>query len=165
MDLLRTAATIACFTLTYGASAAELPDAIAAQGETMVLQVHAVGAQIYECKQATGGQLLWQLREPIASLLRDGKTVGLHYAGPKWEIGESLIVGKVSASVPAPGDKDIPWLKLEVTEPDDGLLRDVSTVQRINTVGGVLQGACAQAGDLRPEPYAADYVFLRKKQY
>jgi len=116
MGQFRTAATIACLTLAYSASAAELPDAIAAKGETVVLQVHAVGAQIYECKAAeTGGQLTWQFREPIASLFRDGKTVGLHYAGPKWEIDDSLIAAKVSARAPAATDKDIPWLKLEVT--------------------------------------------------
>jgi hypothetical protein len=163
MDLLRTAATIACLTLSYAASAAELPDAIAVTGERVVLQVHAVGAQIYECRN-TGGQLKWEFREPIASLLRDGKTVGLHYAGPKWEIGDSLVHAKVSASAPSPSGKDIPWLKLDVTTtPDEGPLLDVTTVQRINTAGGVLEGACAKAGALQPEPYAADYVFLRKQ--
>ena len=165
MDVARRAATIVCVTLTYSASAAELLDAIAAQGETVELQLHAVGAQIYECKEATGGQLLWQFREPVASLLRDGKTVGVHYAGPKWEIGTSLIAAKVSTSVSAPSEKDIPWLKLEVTEADDGLLQDVTTVQRINTVGGVVvEGGCGKAGELRAEPYAADYIFLKKKQ-
>jgi hypothetical protein len=164
MGLFRTAATIACLTIAYSASAAELPDAIAAKGESVVLQVHAAGGQIYECKAAeTGGQLSWQFREPVASLFQDGKTVGLHYAGPKWEIGESLIAAKVSARAPAANDKDIPWLKLEVTtEADDGPLRGVTTVQRINTAGGVLEGACDKGGDLRAASYSADYVFLKK---
>ena len=165
MDLFRTAATIALLSLAYDASAAELPDAIAAKGETAVLQVHAAGAQIYECKEATGGQLLWQFREPIASLFREGKTVGLHYAGPSWEIDDSLIAGKVSASVPAPSGKDIPWLKLDVsTEADAGPLLDVTTVQRVNTAGGVMEGPCEKAGDLRAASYAADYVFFKKQK-
>ena len=166
MGLFRTAATIACLTLAYGASAAELPDAIAAKGETVVLQVHAVGAQIYECKAAeTGGQLSWQFREPIASLFREGETVGLHYAGPRWEIGDSLIAAEVRARAPGASDKDIPWLKLEVTtEAENGPLLDVSTVQRINTAGGVVEGTCEKAGDLRPVSYAADYVFLKKQK-
>jgi hypothetical protein len=130
---------------------AQLPEAIAAPGETVVATIHAEGAQIYECKAAeTGGQLIWQFREPIASLFRDGKTVGLHYAGPRWEIDDSLIAGKVSASAPAPSGKDIPWLKLDVhTDADAGPLMDVTTVQRINTAGGVLEGPCEKAGDLR----------------
>jgi hypothetical protein len=56
-----------------------VPDAIAAKGESVVLQVHAEDAQIYKCKAAeTGGPLSWQFREPIASLFREGVTVGLH---------------------------------------------------------------------------------------
>jgi len=35
-------------------------------------------------------------------------------------------------------------------------------VQRINTVGGKLEGACDKAGTYRNVPYSADYVFLRK---
>ena len=64
------------------ASAAEtLPDAIAASGETVVLSVHAEGAQVYECKAGTDGKLAWAFREPIATLFSDGKTIGRHYAG------------------------------------------------------------------------------------
>jgi hypothetical protein len=42
--------------------------------ETVVLSVHAVGAQVYGCV-AEGGKLAWQLREPIATLIQDGETV------------------------------------------------------------------------------------------
>ncbi len=165
MSLTRTTSAIAVLALAYGASAAELPEAIAAKGETVVLQVHAEGAQIYECKAQDGGQLSWQFREPIASLFHVGRTVGRHYAGPTWEIGYSVVVGKVSGRSPGTTGKDIPWLKLGVSQPvDEGRLIDVTTVQRINTVGGVLEGGCEKSGDLHSEPYAADYVFLRKQQ-
>ena len=166
MVLTRTTAAIAVLALVYGASAVELPETIAAKGETAVLQVHAEGAQIYECKAVqAGGQLSWQSREPIASLFHDGKTVGRHYVGPTWEIGHSVVVGKVSGHFPGTTGKDIPWLKLGVSQPvDEGRLIDVTTVQRINTVGGVLEGGCEKSGDLHSEPYAADYVFLRKQQ-
>ena len=130
-----------------------------------MLQVHASGAQIYECKADAGGRMTWQFREPIASLFHDGKTVGRHYAGPTWEIGDSVVVAKASGRSPGTSRKDIPWLKLVVTEPiDEGRLIDVTTVQRINTVGGVLEGGCEKSGDFHPEPYAADYVFLRTPQ-
>src|SRR4051812_2506796 len=97
VNLLRAIATIPWMIATYGASGAEVPDSIAAKGETVVLQVHAEGARIYECKAAqSGGDPSWQFREPVAALFGQGKTVGLHYAGPKWEIGDSLITAKVS---------------------------------------------------------------------
>ena len=43
-----------------------------------------------------------------------------------------------------------------------GILSGVTTVQRINTVGGKLEGACDKPGTYRNAPYSADYVFLRK---
>src|SRR6202790_1756560 len=90
-----------------------LPAAIAAPGEAIVLAVHAEGAQVYECKAGADGKLSWAFREPIATLLTDGKTVGRHYAGPSWEHSDgSAVVGKSAASVPGATPNDIPWLKL-----------------------------------------------------
>jgi hypothetical protein len=43
-----------------------------------------------------------------------------------------------------------------------GTLADVSTVQQLDTHGGVLQGAYDHAGDFASVPYSATYVFLRK---
>jgi hypothetical protein len=125
---------------------------------------HAVGAQIYECKIANDGNLAWQFREPIATLLSEGKTIGRHYAGPNWEhMDGSAVAGKTEGSAPGDTPADIPWLKLEVTDHRGaGALSGVTTVQRINTRGGVVTGACDQAGLYRSAPYAADYMFLRK---
>ena len=82
--------------VTFGSAAGGLPDEIAARGENVVLQVHAEGAQIYECKASTSGQMSWQFREPIAVLVRDGVTVGRHYQGPTWEIEGGSVAGKVA---------------------------------------------------------------------
>ena len=142
----------------------KLPDAIAAPGETMVLSAHAEGAQVYECKAGGDGKLAWTFREPIASLLVDGKTVGRHYAGPTWEnVDGSAVVGKVTGNAPGATADDIAWLKLQVTASHGkGVLTGVTTVQRINTKGGKLVGACDKAGSFKSAPYSADYVFLRK---
>ncbi len=141
-----------------------LPDAIAAPGETVVFTVHAQGAQVYECKAGTDGKSAWAFREPIATLMADGKTVGRHYAGPNWEHSDgSAVVGKAAANAPGATPGDIPWLKLEViSRRGSGVLSDVTTVQRINTTGGMLQGACDKIGTFSNVPYSADYVFLRK---
>jgi hypothetical protein len=158
------------FLLLWGtlvsAPAAEtpLPDAIAAPGEIVVLAVHAEGAQVYECKAGADGKLGWTFREPIATLLADGKTVGRHYAGPNWEHSDgSAVVGKVAANAPGATPSDIPWLKLDVvSRRGNGILTSATTVQRINTQGGKLEGACDKAGVLRSVPYSADDVLLRK---
>jgi hypothetical protein len=143
---------------------APLPDAIAAPGETIVLAIHAEGAQVYECKAGGEGKLAWAFREPVATLMADGKTVGRHYAGPNWEhLDGSAVVGKAIGNAPGATPNDIPWLKLEVvSKRGSGVLTPVTTVQRINTQGGKLEGACDKAGATRSAPYAADYIFLRK---
>src|SRR4029077_7039145 len=167
MSLLRTT-TLAVFWLSasvWSATAAEPhPEAVAAPGETTVLTLHAEGAQVYECKAGSDGKLAWAFREPIATLLLDGKTIGRHYAGPNWEHMEgSAVVGKVAGNAPGATPKDIPLLKLEVVASrGSGALSGRTTVQRINTVGGRHDGACEKAGTFYSAPYAADYVFLKK---
>jgi hypothetical protein len=164
MQHIRIAAAIGSLAMSWAASAVELPDEIAAKGETIVYEVHAVGAQIYECKADTASRMRWQFREPIATLLRDGRTVGRHYAGPTWEIEGSSVIGKVAARALSDDKENIPWLKLEATDRrGDGPLKDVTTIQRINTDGGTVQKElCDEDGALFVEPYAADYVFLKK---
>jgi hypothetical protein len=147
------------------AAVAELPGAIAAPGETVVLSVHAEGAQVYECKAGTDGRLSWLFREPIATLMADGKTVGRHYAGPNWEdVDGSAVTGKAAGSAPGATANDIAWLRLDViAHRGSGVLSGVTTVQRINTVGGKLEGVCDKVGATKSAPYSADYVFLRKR--
>jgi hypothetical protein len=144
--------------------AAQVPDAIAAAGETVVATFHAEGAQVYDCKADASGKLAWQFREPIATLLREGATVGRHYAGPSWEASDgSAVTGKAVANVPGATPNDIPWLKLDVVaRRGNGVLSGVTTVQRTNTRGGAVSGTCDKAGSFYSAPYSADYVFLRK---
>ena len=162
----RIGAATAAFMLLAATSAlaAELPDAIKAKGETAVITLHAEGAQVYACKAGSDGKLAWAFREPIATLFDGSKTVGRHYAGPNWEHADgSAVTGKAIGNAPGATANDIPWLKLEVTaRRGSGTLADIATVQRINTVGGKLDGACDKAGTYRSVPYSADYVFLRK---
>src|SRR5215470_11488967 len=144
--------------------AVQVPDAIAAKAETVVLTVHAEGAQVYDCKAGDGGKLAWQFREPIATLIQDGKTVGRHYVGPTWEHADgSRVVGKPIGRANGATAKDIPWLKLEAVEARGaGVLAGVTSIQRINTKGGQLEGTCDQASATFAAPYAADYLFLKK---
>ena len=145
-------------------ASADVPTAIGAPGERAVVTLHAQGAQVYECRTGQDGNLAWTFREPIASLFLDGKTVGRHYTGPNWEhMDSSMVVAKVSGNAPGATPKDIPWLRLTVSaQHGQGLLSGVTTIQRINTVGGMMSGRCDTAGALYSAPYATDYVFLRK---
>jgi hypothetical protein len=151
---------------SWAASAlAQVPPALVAADQTAVATYHAEGAQIYQCTAAGDGKLSWAFREPVATLLLAQNTVGRHYAGPTWELSDgSAVVGKAAGNAPGATANDIPWLKLDVvSKRGNGLLASIATVQRLNTRGGVLQGACDQAGSFRSVSYAADYSFLTKE--
>jgi hypothetical protein len=149
--------SLAALVATFAAAAS--PSFAAGDGGPLTL--HAVGAQIYDCARDTKSELSWKFREPIASLLLDGKTVGRHYAGPSWEhVDGSLVRGKVAETKPGATPQDIAWLVLTVTEHRGaGVLERVSTVRRINTKGGAAAGSCSKEGDLLSQPYEADYLF------
>ena len=160
------AALLAAGLAVAPSQAAELPGAIAAADATPVVTLHAEGAQVYECKAGDDGKLAWAFREPIATLILGGKTVGRHSAGPIWEHADgSLVRGKVAGNVPGATPNDIAWLKLDVVDRrGSGALSAADVVQRINTVGGALKGACEQSGALRSVAYSGDYVFLHKNR-
>jgi len=145
-------------------AAASVPAAIDAPGEVLITTVHAVGAQVYECKIDSGGKLVWQFREPIATLVVGGKTVGRHYAGPSWEMTDgSAVSGKVAAHAPGAGPDDIPLLKLEATAwHGTGQLSNVTTIQRLNTHGGNAETSCYSLHSFISVPYSADYAFYKK---
>ena len=158
---------IAAALFLQSVASAELPDPIAATGETLVATIRAQGAQVYECTADATGRLEWQFREPIATLLVDGKTVGRHFAGPTWELTDgSKVLGKVAGRAPGATATDIPLLKLDaVPQRDGGLLAGVTTIQRLNTKGGVAQGPCETPGELLSVAYSADYAFHRKPRW
>jgi hypothetical protein len=165
MKSISIAGALALALLPASLAQAEVLDAIAAPGETLIALVHAQGAQVYECKAGASGQLIWQFREPVATLLDEsGKTVGRHYAGPHWELADgSTVTAKAVGRAPGATPQDIPLLKLETTSHrGNGRLAEVSTIQRLDTRGGTVEGPCTVAGSFMSVPYSADYAFYRK---
>jgi hypothetical protein len=140
-----------------------LPAAIAVKGSDPVAQLQGAGAQIYVCTKNAAGALNWTFREPVATLLEDGKTVGRHFLGPTWEFADgSHVVGEVVSKAPGKTAKDIPWLKLSVEEPpNSGVVAGATLILRIDTKGGVFEGACDNEGELHSEPYTATYIFAK----
>jgi hypothetical protein len=144
-------------------SVENLPAAIAVKAAVPVAQLQAAGAQVYICAKNAEGALNWTFREPVASLLEGGKTVGRHFVGPTWEfVDGSRVQGEVVSKALGTTAKDIAWLKLSVKDPPkSGPAAGATTVLRIDTKGGVFEGACDSEGELHSEPYTATYLFVK----
>lgn len=137
------------------------------EGQQLVLKALGRGSQNYVCDQATGR---WTFRDPTATLNRHGRAIGIHYAGPTWELFDgSRVRATVRVNLPAPNPTtDIPWLLLQATEhAGSGVLSTVDYVQRLHTRGGVAPngGSCDPARDQTVGvPYTAVYRFFSDGQ-
>ena len=147
-----------------------VPDSIHAPvGEELILMARATGFQIYICRPDAQGKPAWTLKAPDAELLDEhGKPIGRHFGGPTWQLNDgSQITGKMAAKVDAPDPRAIPWLLLTVTgHSGSGKLSGVTSIQRVNTVGGLApaaQGCTAQSGEVEfKSRYSADYYFYAR---
>jgi hypothetical protein len=139
--------------------------------ESLVMIVPARGVQIYECRarKDQGGGYEWAFVAPEADLFdARGNRTGRHYAGPHWEATDgSKILGTLKERADAPVADAIPWLLLAAKSVgSEGSFSKVTSIQRVNTVGGVAPKAgCSQAAAGTPARinYTADYYFFTAK--
>jgi hypothetical protein len=145
-----------------------IPDTLApGPNETLAMVVPARGVQIYECRARKGAAgYEWTFVAPDAELLdARGNRIGHHGAGPVWEANDgSRVVGTVKARAEAPAAGSVPWLLLSTkgTGPA-GSFSKVSSIQRVNTSGGVAPASpCTPELDGRQARvhYVATYRFF-----
>jgi hypothetical protein len=148
-----------------------VPDVLrAGEGEVLTAKGLAQGTQNYECQAGDNGSYAWKLLGPEAQLTDEtnGKTMAHHYAGPTWESPDgSKVVGEVKAKSDAPGGQAVPWLLLKAKSTSGtGVFGKVTSVQRVDTVGGVAPptGCDAQhVGAKHSAGYKATYYFYSAK--
>lgn len=150
------------------AIAADVPAALKAPADqTLSLEAHAKGVQIYECKasKADPKAFEWTFKAPEAELYDGaGARIGKHFAGPTWEsTDESKVVGAVKAKDDGPDPGAIPWLLLgAASSSDTGVLGRTLSIQRLETKGGKAPATgcdAAHAGSEARVPYTATYDF------
>jgi len=144
----------------------QVPEAIRAPaGEAVALSARASGWQIYTCQAGADGKFTWTLKAPDAELHdRNDHVIGHHSAGPTWKLNDgSAVTGKATAHADSPDPGAVPWLLVTVTSHGgNGLLNNVTTIQRIHTHGGKppAQGCDAAHRDAETKSsYTADYYF------
>jgi hypothetical protein len=148
-----------------------VPEALqAAPNESAAFSWAAIGTQNYECKANDKGGWAWVFTAPEADLFNStSEKVGKHGAGPYWSaLDGSKIVGTVKARSDAANAADIPWLLLTTkAQGTAGKMSAVTSVQRLNTVGGVAPAtgcsSAAEVGKKVKQDYRASYVFYVSK--
>lgn len=150
----------------FAAEPTDVPAALkVGPGQSLLLQAHGAGDQVYICKPSADGKNAWTLKMPDAQLTdTDGKTVGRHFAGPTWESTDgSRVQGKPAANVPSPDAQSVPWLLLNATSHEgQGVMTSVTQIQRLHTTGGKApQTGCddAHTNAETRVAYQADYYF------
>ena len=99
----------------------------------------------------------------------NGKVLGSHYAGPRWEARDGSIAAAARDGGVTVDPTAVDWLRLKVTSttagPDGDRLTATTYIQRIHTVGGRPPAAAdcdaGSAAEQREIPYSADYVFFK----
>jgi hypothetical protein len=155
---------------------AVVPAAIAPAADQALYRVFpAEGVQIYRCTASPTGTFSWVFESPDALLLAntdwddDGerRIVGHHYAGPTWEYKDhSTVVGAKVAGATVDATA-IPWLLLTATaHGGSGLFSSISSIQRLNTTGGLAPTSGCDAttvGTMARVPYTAVYFMYRMR--
>ncbi len=160
-------ATVSFAAVTYQASAAETPQGPPAGGGAAGIEAPAglrsvgsfdvsTGTQTYTC----AGGVFAGASVPEAQLVGEGGSIH-HFKGPSWQSdsdGSLITAAKVGES-PVAGA--IPELLLKVnSSTGDGLLSEVTHIQRLRTSGGVAPARACTDGETTAVPYGATYVFL-----
>lgn len=135
-------------------------------GETFAMVVKATGVQIYECRAGKDDAYQWAFVAPEAELFDErGAALGRHYAGPHWEaLDGSKVAGSLRERADAPRAGAVPWLLLAARSVGTpGAFSRVTSIQRVNTVGGSAPAApCARGNGSATArvPYSADYYLF-----
>ncbi len=159
----------ACASPQPSTSVVQVPDRLkTGAGESLTMIVPAKGVQIYECRagkdQPEGYE--WAHKFADADLFdQRGNRIGRHVGGPYWESTDgSKLAGKLKARVQAPVADAVPWLLLAVKSVgSEGSFSKVTSIQRVNTVGGAApKTGCskAAAGTAARIAFTADYYFF-----
>ena len=140
------------------ASAAEAPD----------FRLRAEGVHVYECRVNANGGYQWVFTNPDVSF-SDGTTERAIEVTPNTiqaSTDRSTVSGRVRA-VAGAGSDNLPWMLLSAQSPSaDGLFAGVTSVQRVNTSGGVApRGGCSDAtvGSEARVAFSADYYFYKRR--
>lgn len=141
----------------------------ASAGEEPALVLSAEGVHVYQCKPVdAGGRYGWVFTAPDATLYEGGRSVATLKTPNLWEsMSDRSSVAGVVRATQAAGGGNLPWAALNA-QPigTSGLFAGVTSIQRVNTQGGVAPASgCGPANDGAESRVAfrADYYFYKRR--
>ena len=142
----------------------------ASAAEEPAFLLTASGVQVYECRGAPGtpGGYMWKFTNPDATLSDGSGSVARNVTATVYEAtgDRSSITATVLASQPA-GSDNLPWTAMRAQAlAEEGLFAGVTSVQRVNTHGGVApRDGCGEStvGSEARVDFTADYYFYRRR--
>jgi hypothetical protein len=130
----------------------------------------ASGTNLFQCKARIddANAYAWHFVAPDLTLFEGSRTAGTHKAASQFESGSdrTSLFGVLSATQPA-GGNNMPWARMRaVPAGDSGMFAGVTTIQRVNTAGGVAPAEGCNAASVGNETrvnFSADYFFYRRR--
>jgi hypothetical protein len=129
------------------------------------------GVHVFECKVngLVADAYGWSFTAPDATLYEGGsRSVGIHNVPNLWESStdRSSVSGIINATQGA-GANNLPWARLRALPLSvDGMFAGVTSIQRVNTSGGVAPAGGCGADNVGAEArigFRADYYFYKRR--
>jgi hypothetical protein len=142
----------------------------AAADEEAAFVLSANGTHLFQCKAALANPNVygWYFVAPDATLFEGTRSAGSHRAPGQFESDSdrTTVTGVVRATQPG-GENNLPWATMRaIPMGEGGMFAGVTTIQRVNTSGGVAPASgctAASAGDEARVQFSADYYFYRRR--
>ena len=136
--------------------------------EEAAFMLGASGVHVYECRALADGRYAWAFLNPDATLYDGTRSIGTQTSPNAWESSSdrSSVSGLVRATQPA-GVDNLPWALVAArSDSSTGLFSGVTSVQRVNTSGGVApREGCTDTsvGTEARVAFTADYYFYKRR--
>ncbi len=140
------------------------------QGDQVpAFMLSADGVQVFECRlRNLSGAYGWTYVAPDATLFDGTRSVGRYATINHFESTEdrTAVTGVPRVSQPA-GGTNLPWLLYDaIPVGDEGMFAGVTSIQRVNTSGGVAPAAGCDSDNAGAEArvaFRADYYFYKRR--
>jgi hypothetical protein len=140
----------------------------AGPAEVAAFSLRGEGVHVYECKPGFDGRLTWVFSNPEVNFSDGATTVATQNQVNFWEsTSDRSSVSTIVRASAAAGSDNLPWTLYAAQSNDTGgRFGGVTSVQRVNTVGGVAPSTgCSDttAGTEVRVPFRADYYFYKRR--